>query len=482
MKHAGKVRRFFAVLTVVLTMVFACGMSVFAQNGMTVRITGAVEGENLGLSAEMIESGEILLAVEEDDEGMLFNGGLNIGDTQLFSLLLKADDEKVSFQLPQVDDKVYEIGMERVAELLQSGLEMLQQGMSAGGQSFDISQLTGPAVSGELYAEAFEPYMELIGNYFSENATFSEDETVELSGLEEACENCMVVIIRPEAEKTEAFLTTLAEQLENDEKMAGLISEWADYLRSLQGVLTLTGQNGEMDAEETAQLLEEGYAQFPAFLNENAAQIAQALEAVQAQIRIALDESGMPVLIELTFDAEEDMQARAALELLAIGDDGNEYSYYAGYSQGEDEACLLGYSYTGEDEVYGQARIDVTDMGTMAVLNYEFDLNHTTALGAPCGSAQLDVMGVSAILSFEEGIDDYTDRYSLNMSGLSAFTASGSEGAETVDGFTVNVDTIMNTEVYAPEGETVDITSYSDEELAEFFSQTGEKMMNYLAG
>ena len=475
-----KVRSLLVMLGVVLTLVFAVRMfsvNAFAQeDDLTLSITGNVEGGGLGAAGQMIESGSINIRFGSGEDGYRFNASLDLGDTSLISLLAAFTEEGISFQIPQADENVYQMSLEKVGEYVQELMVQLQQMIGENSPISNPEQLI-PSISGELIQEALQPVLEVLSAHIPEAVAVESGEDVILEGLSETVSGCEVYTYHPTAEQLEAIVNDLAAAMESNDALDQLVKEIADYIRGLDGVLTTTSAiSGEtMDAQESADALEEGYAQLAAALKENAAAFAQAVEESDGEVRIAVAPDGSPCLVEVTFEVEE-QQGRAALELLPAED----LAFYLGLRADDQEMALRGRVAEDDDKISGNFDLTVPEMGTPLTLTFEVYPAELSRLLLPYGFMQLDLMDMTVRFDVEPSESVGADVLLITCSGLESFDENGSE--DPVRGFTLRVEASGEDTAAAPEGPVVDISDYSSEELGQLFSGIAESVVSYFTG
>ena len=474
-------RRFLAFLAalsmilVLLTSTFAMAESVSPAegSGLTVKISGSMEGGNLGAAGSIIESGSINFRYGTDADGALINAAVSLGDTDFLSLLLKATQEKIALQIPQAGEDVYEMSTQKAAEYVTELISGLQD---AAGTAIDPEALI-PHISEELITEALSPVMEALSEHIAANTAVSAG-AFSLEKLGRTYENGTVYTYKPTAEEIEKFLNNLADIAESNEALGELITGVADYVRGLEGIATFTntaaGSPEEFDAQQTADAIEQFYAELPQTLHEGAGEIGQTLEAMDATVNVGITEEGVPALIELRL-TQDGQTLRAALEL-AVTD--HDVTYYLVLQIDEEEYAVFGNTESDDNALKGHHTIYQSSMGSILDVNYNLHLTKRSLLGLFYGEIFVEtVTGLKLDVLIGEGESAGSDRHSITISEIAA---QAGEEAGVPDIVTVHVDSIPENTAVAPTGNPVDISDYTPEQYTELFDRIVENITAYL--
>ena len=469
------------LLGLVMTLVLLTGSCVYAQEvpasqdqALTVTARASLEGDNLGAAASLIESGRVKFAIGSGEEEVLVNAGVSIGDVDFLSLLASLTPEKIAVQIPQAGENVYEMSMAKATEYV---MQLISQIRDDSGNAVDPSALV-PQISSELISEAVAPVMEVAGEHIVACTTITE-EGFALEKLGTSVESGTVYTYKPSAQEIEAVLNKLADAVENNEALDQFIAQLAEYIRGLQGVTTFTGSvsgsQTEFDARQMADQIEQVYAELPAQMRENAAEIGQMLEAMDATVTVGVTPEGMPGLIELRLTQGEQV-LRAAFEL---AQDGTNTQYYLGIAIDQEEYALSGEHSVEGTQVSGAVHMTAAPMGEILSVGYQMDFSKKSLLGAYYGEYSFEMAGgPSVFVSVEAGAAEGTDTITIHVEGLEVLSGGSSEGMP--GAVTVWIDASTQNTAVAPEGTAVDVTDYTPEQFGELFDQISENITGYL--
>ena len=436
------------------------------------KLTGSVEGENAGMINRYLENSGIELNIGTKGDKALAGLAAVVAKQDLFSLLLEFGGGKVAFSFPGTDGNRYEFEPLKLAESLKLQ-ELLGELLSSSGlQALDPAKLSGPDITPEEYEKALTPYIQIIAGHVVTKIR-SEDTVIELKNLEEELEGT-VYTYEPDAEEIISLLNDLADQLEKDETLKEMIGKWADYIRSMQGILTITGAgSSDMDAEEAADALEQGFAQ----LSLNMREFAQTIE-----------ESGME---DVVIRFQSSVADRQTVKFTAFA--GDEYeSYEAGFEflPAENGVRLCGYITQGDVEypetwrlicsgssnnaqVNGNLvleNITADTKMTAASVDTHWDLSEASEIGIPYGSFTLGSPAGNLNIQVGGSADGGSD-HTIRIYGFGDLT-----GSDDITGFSLKLHSTKEARLEEPSGEVVDISGLSREEAISFISSLGQKI------
>ena len=433
---------------------------------LSIDITGQAEipqaegsgGETIGIP-ELINNSAIHIRAGETEENTgLLNAAIEVGGSEIFSLIAASDDENgaVAFQVPQAGSNIYSISQEKLSDLLMSSA-------SADGASnimgLDPNALV-PDISPELLTEAFNPIIADASEHFAEALQMEEGVDVDLPKLGATVLGCTVYTCEPTAEQVESLLNNIGEGLRNNEAMDQLVEGLSTYIRSLDGVLSVTAVAGqEMNAEEAADALLEVYNALPDMMLENAAAIGEEIENSNMKANIAITEDGAPCMVEI-LSGSEDGEKRIAFEM----DMSDSFDIYVGEeADGEETMAKASFTMDGQT-ASGDLSLISSEDDTNLLLTFAADISTLSKIGIPYGSMIINTPESMCELVVEVGNKEDTDLHTIKI--------SSSEG----DGiaFTFNIETGNE----APDkdfsdGDIVDISEYSPEEISSLLSGIG---------
>ena len=488
----GKIRNLFACL-LSLCLLFAGFVSgaaaaeVQTQGILDLKLTASVEGEDAQEINSMLDTAAIDIGVGADEAGdAVVNVKADAAGMSLLRLLLKIgmEDGTLCFALPDVDGNLYSAN---IPQMVQNLNVEEQLGSAFGNVTEQITSITEyPAITSEEYQQVFGPYIQIIGETASGSMTAEENQEVAFKSLSGAAV-CDVVTIEPTDEDLINLLTALADQADGDEALKNVAAQWADYIRKNGAILQMTGAGGEeVSPDEAADALIQGVDQLPQLLRQGAEYIrTEGLNGVKFRFKAAVTAEGSPRQIT-AYAGNEEESYELGLEYLP--ENGN--TAWAVYMEQfeYDETTLYdlkfsGNSGNGSGLLSGTLSANVSMGGqkiTLGDLTYNWNLNTRSAIMAPYGTAILtvnaDYQTLRVILTVGQGAEEGDD-HSLYVTGLDSFT-----GDPSLTGAKINLHTSRQASVEAPSGSPVDISGYTAEQLAELFTELGNKIASSLQG
>ena len=439
--------------------------------GLELELSGSVQGgaEEEEAVSRILGESRLTLKVQTGPEATLVNLGLDRQETRVVSLLVGFAGGKVSFSLPGVSEKCYEFDPAALASSID--LEGLIGEMIASGAFSvpDAGMLAGPEMDSEEVMQVLLPYFEMISGHVVSHMT-QEETVVELQQLGEQMDGT-VYTWQPDEEELTGLLNDLADRIEEDEKLADMIEKTAAYLRSLQGILTVTGtDDDQMDAEEAADSLEQAFTDLPSGMRE----LARVLEEEglgEAVIRFTSSVCGGQVVKPTAFAGEELQSVEAVLERMT-GEQEERLCLYFANKDGEHEEAYRIPAVYGMDgsQIYTRAALEYRqgeETATAALLDSRWDLKKQSEIELPYGALTVDTPQGSFELSVKESDRGGTDHQ------VSLHAPEGLPGSGAPAGWTICLRSEAGIEPEQPRGEAEDISHYSLEDLGGLLQELG---------
>ena len=468
-----------------------------AEKGFTVRLEGRVQGSE---EAEMVNSllndSFIELAGSGREDGGILNFEIRFAGNSLLKTLLQFSEAGLAFSFPNLDEHRYEVSGEGIAELLGSVFQT-QDGQPV---SDILPQfLDGPGFEAGELEEALAPYVSMIGEHLQNNMKIEPDVQVNLEKLGREAQG-MLAVYEPDAHQLGAFFEQLADQIDGDEKLAGVVEKLADYIRSLGSLITdssyynmysdiseLAGaaENGSESeeeymedsrsaADEAADNLTAFFRDLPDVLREAAGSLAQEEEGTsffRLSLAVPAEEGAVQIPLLIRFAALEGEEETPFFDFESVAiESGRDSCLY--FSDGIESVALY-HTDTGSAQSK-EGTMYVTSSGeTLFRAVYNWDLTRRSLLGVPYGTLVVTMNPMMLALTVT---DDGTggSSHKLQLTGMEEMTY------DALSGIALDLKTSGEADVEAPSGTVLDISSFSFEELADQFMPLLEKIAENL--
>ncbi len=470
-----------------------------AENGFTIRLEGRVQG---GEEAEMVNSllndSFMELAVSGRDDGGILNYEICFAGKSLFKTLVQASEAGLAFSFPGLDNHRYELSGEGFADLLGS-IFQTQDGQPV---TEVMPQLfSGPGFDAGELEEALAPYVSLIGEHFQNNMEIEPDVQVSLEKLGKEAQG-MLAVYEPDARELGAFFEQLADQVDGDEKLTGVVEKFADYIRSFGSLITdssyynlysdiseLAGgsEDGsdETDgeeyqdeirsaADEAADNLVAFFRDLPDMLRETAQSLAQEEEGTgffRLSLAVSSEENAGSIPLLIRFDVLDGEEEMTAFDFESMGvDNGRDSCLYV--SDGSQDFALHLSDNGGAQNREGTLYITASGQ-TLFRAVYNWDMTRRSLIGVPYGTLVITMNPMMLALTVT---DDGTggSSHKLQLTGIEQMTY------DALSGIAFDLKTSGKADVEAPSGTVLDISSFSLDELGEQFAPLLEKIFENL--
>ena len=464
-KRTLKTWRMLLCCLIVVTMLFTAAecATLGSGEGMTLKITFDAEGGDPEV-AEILQDfcGWVRVSMEEDAE--LINYSLDYQNDTAISVLARIGTDKISFQIPVIDDTVYEINASTASETLGTLFAYAQAALK------DPEHMGDSAKQIENVSAAFLPIIETIRTKIMEDATVMDGATIQLDGSQKTVDNCHVFVYQPDAQQLQSLLSALADTVEADEALDAFTSYIAAQIRS--GVLTVEASGGD-DAQQIQQVLamvENARVFLPMYLRQNGAALGQQLAQLGLEISVAVSEDGTVRCSEIAA-GPEGQRMSVSTEMIK---DESDVEFYCAVQQGGYAVLKATVDATEQDGIVtGRADLTSAQIGSSLQLTYSFDKNEKTALGAACGVVELNFSGITATVTIGQDTED-KDLYTVELNNLNMLEESMPSR------MTIFVEATKDNTAVSPEGPVTDISGMSDEELGALFEQIGDAVEAHL--
>ena len=462
MKRIGKL--FAMLLTVCLLFTGLFTQAASAAGSFELTASASLEGEAAASFSQFLQDTFLRLSGKQEADGSLLNLQVRLSGMDLFRLFMQIKDNALFFSLPDLSDKCYSVSAEKVQAAFSDILDQVQD---QSGNPFSIEDLqeelgnlSGPTLSNEEYEAAFRPYLDLISKFFTENMRVEENVTAELGTIGKSVEGAQVMVCEPSAEAFTDLFQALGDQMKGDEALQKIVGEWADYLRSLDSVFASYGAASGMSADEMADSLLQAFEELPDSLLEAAGNIRQNGMGGTVTFRIAIKDDA---LIQARIDAVGDSAASRDMSfgVETVTEDAGLTTFCVFIDNAGQAMQLLGTSKEDGNMATGTGALTLNGQKLVDLI-YNWDNSKTSMLMMPYGTCVVSFQGLTLTILVSDDGNGGTN-HQFRVSGLEAMMGDGFKAAS------LNLNTTPNGNAQAPEGEVVDISEYTPEQLIDLF-------------
>lgn len=438
------------------------GVDRFSSLSTDLTVTASTDNS---LIDHYLANSALKLGIDMEDGGTLIGGELILMGSSVFSGTATYEDGQFGFLLPQVDNTYYVMDLEKVIK-------------NRTGEELDLtpekSQLTG-----KHWRALMEAYLDIVyATITDENVTLEKNKSVRLSGLGDSFTG-KVYTFKPTAEDIEDMLLRLADRLEEDED-----------LRDALKLLAVSSNSFAIPGLDTQGDLDDAILAFAKEMRYEAKRFGQYVE-----------ESGFTWT--LAVEGDDVRQIRLSIQ---DGADALTYAAKGGESDGRTELIsvvsdhtvrlLVEHSYTRNGDV-SDGRVTVAvdsgsdyslDTGSFVsyentvTLDYRADRGKTSVFGIPYGeytlSASTDGQELSVSLTVADGTNggvDHTVVMDMRLTRVSGFYFDFGR-------LELNINATDHCTVTRPTRQPVDISDYSEGELAELGDGIRRALVRELSG
>ncbi len=418
-------------------------MDIYGAGSFSTDLTVTASIDNGEINRYLTDS-SLLMKLDLKPDSLLANGEFKLMGSSLFTGELLYDKGTLEFALPELSDSRYVMDLSEMASRL-------------GGVDVDLSVLKLPEFSGQEWRELAETYLDVVCTAVTEESVeMEQDVRFTLSELGGSCTGTAYTFT-PRAEDVEAMLLQLADQLEGDETLRGLIVELVN-----PNMLSAAFGMDVFDSADFEEELDEGLTELAEELRASAADMGEA--AAEAFVWTLYVEGKEVRMIRITdLDAEEDL----VIECRGSEEEGLSTAFYLDGGDADYRPFTFLSTYTKKGEAYtGELSLTTPYDGTITC-DYDVDTGKRSALGIPYGSYDVDVShdDIAIRLEVAGGSGGGTD-HTLTL-----------RGGEYVFGdfrrLDITIHTTDKSSAKKPSGTVVDITGYSEEEYDELFEELG---------
>ena len=392
---------------------------------------------------------ELKVALERDS--LLANGAFSLMGSPVLSGTLTYDQGQVGFCLPEVDDTYYVADLSTVVR-------------NFTGQDLDLSVLALPEISGSEWRSLFQSYLDLVYTVVTKDSVTQEkNAAISLTQIGRTAEGTLYTFT-PRAEDVEAMLIKLADHLEKDDTLRGLVMDLVDpdTLTAAFGPDLFGGYDLETE-------LDSALTSAASALRSDASYIAQSVvssgftwtlgvEGKQVRlIRIDIPTASSALIYERDGDGTDSLE---------------EVLYFTSYGE---TALTVNNSYTKSDSTYTGSISLYTPYDGSFSCSYTYDEDDTSPLGLPCGSYDyyMDGLGGTFTLTVEESESGGYDHTLSILSSDYAFSQLGGQ-------LEITLNATEDGSAQAPSSTQVDISDYTEAEYYQLFNQLGSVLYSDL--
>ena len=470
MKLVQGIRRRLCLLLVSVLLVCSMSASVYAaEKSFSLRLEGQMDGEGAEEINSILKDSFIRLSGRGQDGRGVLNLNVNLGGKDLLRILIQIGENKLAFSFPDVDTKRYEISAQRIVELIGSQIRT-SDGVSL--EEIAPQMLTGPGIDDEQLAEAITPYMEILSEHFGNCVTMEENVPIRLERLGKDAQGSLLTYEPGAAQLADVF-EALADRMENDETLAQVAQNLAEYIESMGGLVSVTPFYTE-DLEEgtSGENFLESFRQFPRALREAADSLRELDPDMKVlRFRIAVPEDGeaapVPLLVKAEVFDEGTPAPVAAIGFENLAEEGTSQACL--YLSADEQDIVLRLENTGSDSSR-QGNLILSNSGSsLFSAVYNWDLTKRSLIGVPYGTLVVTAAPMILTLITADAKQGET-RHRLMVTGLQDYSY------DSMNGLTFDLITSEQADVEAPSGTVTDISGYDVDQLVVMFGGIAEQI------
>lgn len=403
-----------------------------------ITISAAVDGkgEAADMLTEVLDGTSVVVKLDSSSKALLLNAALNLKGSNVLEGFFRMTPDEIGFAVPSADDTYYVGKIAELADTLGFDLSDTQIDISAKEIRDDVEDIV-------------VRYQKVLSSHITKDRVETEkNRDVKLSEAGTTVK-CTVMTWEPEEEELIELFEALADTLEADEQLAGILEKY--------DLVDTEYDSGLEMLEDYADLMRDG-----------AEDVAADIVDSGLIWTVALDKKAQVALIMIETEDTEIVFERAL-----DGKSGAEAFYIV--DNGTDVVMI-----TNEYEISGSKRtgeiVADTEYGPLS-LAYDVDLSKKSVFGVPYGTYTPDlsdyVPGLDVELSVAGGKSGSTDHV-LTVSGLKNLTG---DMLRSVD---ITINTTAKSSAKEPAGKKEDISDYDEDELSELLEDIGVTVLESL--
>ena len=395
---------------------------------MSVSVSVDGSGDLGDILDEMLTDSKIVIKTDNTSGKSVINASLLLRGSNILEGFVSLTKDEIRFSVPNANDNCYVMDPEAMMEAL--------------GGSYDRAQMEfNPKALRDDLKEISLRYIAVFSDSINKEHIKTEKRDVTLSEIGKTV-NCTIMTWTPDEDELMQMCDRMAAELENDEKLAALLEPYA--------VADGSYESGAEPLGEWADTI-----------RNNARDFSENLVSSNFAWTVALDNKGSVTWISVAND-----NAEIALERAADAGGGTE-AYYA--TNNGNEVFSVRNEYTADgSKRKGTLSFDTPQGG--AGVDYDLDLSKKSVFGVPYGTYTPNLRnvlpGLNIRLDVTDGGAGSTDHI-VTVSGLGNLTDDMVRGVE------LTVNTTDKSSAKEPDGTTVDISGYDEEELSKLFQDLG---------
>ena len=413
-------------------------------------LTGSTDSDWIN---SFLKDSAISLSISQSKDSSLLNAGLTVMGSKVLTGTVTLDDDKLGFQLPELDTNYYVADLNAVMDFLDT-----YAGISSTSDDYEPLKLDSKQLE-----KIAGNYVKILSTAVSKDSlTVEKKSSTTLPYLHESVTGTRYVF-QLKAKDITKMCEKLADQLEKDKDIRDLYSQ---ILNS--GALALASQASNIDMTESEfdQSLKDAASE----IRDNAEEIGEAVEDIGFKWTLLADGKDVRMVQIDTGDGESYCYE-------SFKDSGSQLHdvFYTDYYNWNERDIALERKQTSEgNSLSGALTFGDPSYYSSVTLDYDIDPSNRSVLGIPYGSYEieqndteytLDVRksssgGVDHILSIDGNIPDIPYFNELNIT-LNATDKSSAK---------------------KPSSKSVDISKYTNTELNDLFSRFEETFENDIAG
>lgn len=399
------------------------------SSDITISATVDGKGEVADMLTDMLDGTSAVVKIDSSSKALLLNAALNLNGSSVLEGFFRLTPDEIGFAVPSADDTYYVGNIADLADTLGIDLSDTQLDISAKEIRNDIEGIV-------------TRYQKVLSASITKDRIETEkNREVKLSEVGKTV-TCTVMRWEPEEEELIELFDALADTLEADEQLAGVLEKYGLVEYDYDSGLEMLGDYAEM-------------------LRDGAEDLADGIVSSGLVWTVALDKKAQVALIMIEVEYAEIVFERAL-----DGKTGSEAFYVV--DDGTDAVMVTNdYTISGSKRT-GEIVVD-TEYGPFS-LAYDIDLSKKSVFGVPYGTYTPDLSdympGLGVELAVTGGKSGSTDHV-VTVSGLKNLTD------DMLRSVNITINTTAKSSAKEPSGKKEDISDYDEYDLTELLEEIG---------
>lgn len=431
-------------------------------------LTGSIDmgSDNPDMSSinSLLEDSSVTLKIDADKKSAVIGAALNLSGSDVLTGTYYVDEKAVGFQVPELDDTIYEADLEDMRKEL-------------GFDDVELKYLIPDEKTAKRLLLRYGKIAKEILN--KDSLEVSKEKDYELPYLDEE-EDLTVYTFTPDSGDIEDALKKMAKELKDDKDVENICKDWSALLDllseaessgALSSILYDIGIYPD-DLDVARSYLDEGPDELADLLKENAGDIGDAVEesgftwilGVKGnEVRyISFNVDGGSLVYEGTKDGKDRTDVYYVFS--DYGDDG---------SIAEDSVGIRDDYTDGKKREGALSFLDYGD--TDFTVKYEIMPGTRSEIGVPYGTYELNASGSIGTLEVGKG-ESGTD-HTFTMDVENGFYGYDYYGIQSV---TINLNSSSKSTAKKPKGDTEEISDWDASDYEQLFTEWGPELENLL--